>query len=179
MQRFHGSISVSLTDLVFEKKIAIVGTMPHDRKGIPKELKEVSNRNEKSIICLHHEKKILYIDKKTQVRKRHCFDSNARQCKYSKVSTAETTCSCNVLHTKGRADVTDLLSTNHSTRIKSKRWPLNALAIVLDTCWSGFKFILRYNNIQFTSSEFAEVLGKSLLLLWMQGMKNAVEFKLI
>lgn len=155
MQRFHGSISVSLTDLVFEKKIAIVGTMPHDRKGIPKELKEVSNRNEKSIICLHHEKKILYIDKKTQVRKRHCFDSNARQCKYSKVSTAETTCSCNVLHTKGRADVTDLLSTNHSTRIKSKRWPLNALAIVLDTCWSGFKFILRYNNIQFTSSEFA------------------------
>ena len=157
--------------------------MCHDRKGIPKELKEVSNRNKKSILCLYHEEKIiifvLYIDKKTQVRKRHCFDSNARQCKYSKVSTAETICSCNVLHTKGRADVTDLLSTNHSTRIKSKRWPLNALAIVLDTCWSGFKFIHRYNNIQFTSSEFVYVLGKSLLLPWMQGMKNAVEFKLV
>ena len=123
MQRFHGSISVSLTDWVFEKKIAFVGTVPHDRKGIPKELKEVSNRNEKSILCLHHEKKILYIDKKTQVRKRHCFDSNARQCKYSKVSTAETTCSCNVLHTKGRADVTDLLSTNHSTRINLRDSP--------------------------------------------------------
>ena len=36
-------------------------------------------------------------------------------------------------HTKGGVDVVDLLSTSHSTRIKSKRWPLNAFAFILDT----------------------------------------------
>ena len=35
-------------------------------------------------------------------------------------------------HTKGGVDVVDLLSTSHSTRIKSKRWPFNAFTIGKD-----------------------------------------------
>ena len=35
---------------------------------------------------------------------------------------------------KGGVDVVDLLSTTHTTRIKSRRWLLNALAFILDTC---------------------------------------------
>ena len=36
-------------------------------------------------------------------------------------------------HTKGGADFGDLISSNCSTRIKSKWWPLNSLAFILDT----------------------------------------------
>ena len=33
-------------------------------------------------------------------------------------------------HTKGGVDLVDLLSTSHSTRMKTKRWALNALAFM-------------------------------------------------
>ena len=46
-------------------------------------------------------------------------------------------------HTKGGVDIVDLLSTNHSTRIKSKRWPLNAYAFVLDSRRTNAKTIPR------------------------------------
>ena len=45
-------------------------------------------------------------------------------------------------HTKGGVDVVNLLSTTHSTRIKFRRWPLNAIAFILDTCSSNTKTIL-------------------------------------
>ena len=45
------------------------------------------------------------------------------------------TIQCKIDYTKGGGDVLDLLSTIHSTRIKSRKWPLNenALAFILDT----------------------------------------------
>ena len=67
-------------------------------------------------------------------------------------------------HTKGRVDIVNLLSTNHPTRIKSKRWPLNALAFVLDTCRTNAKIILGNNNIKVTHFEFTYELGKALVL---------------
>ena len=45
-------------------------------------------------------------------------------------------------HTKGGVDVVDLLSTTHLTQIKSRGWPLNAHAFILDTCRSNAKTIL-------------------------------------
>ena len=65
---------------------------------------------------------------------------------------------------KGGDDIVDLLSTNHSTGIKSKRWPLNTLAFVLDTCGTSAKTILRDNNIEVTNFEFTYELGKALVL---------------
>ena len=67
-------------------------------------------------------------------------------------------------HTKGGVDIVDLLSTNHSTRIKSRRWPLNALAFVLDTCRTNPKTSLGDNNIKVTNFEFTCELGKALVL---------------
>ena len=57
-------------------------------------------------------------------------------------------------HTKRGADVVDLLSTSHSTRTKTKRYILNALAFIPDTCRSNGKTILVDNDIQFTIFEF-------------------------
>ena len=59
-------------------------------------------------------------------------------------------------HTKGGVDIVDLLSTNHSTRIKSKRWSLKALAFVLDTWRTNAKTILGDKNIKVTNFEFTK-----------------------
>ena len=67
-------------------------------------------------------------------------------------------------HLKVGVDIGDLLSTNHSTRNKSKRWPLNTLAFVLDTCRTNTKTILGDNNIKVTNFEFTYELGKALVL---------------
>ena len=69
-------------------------------------------------------------------------------------------------HTKGGVDVVDLLSTTHSTRKKKKnrRWPLNALAFILDTCRSNAKTILQDNGIKLANFEMTYNLGKELVL---------------
>lgn len=46
-------------------------------------------------------------------------------------------------HTKGGVDVVDLVSTNHSTRMKSKILLLNALAFILDTSYYNGQTILQ------------------------------------
>ena len=51
-------------------------------------------------------------------------------------------------HTKGGVYVVDLLSSNHSARMKSKRWMPNAFAFILDTCRSNAKAILKDNVYQ-------------------------------
>ena len=68
-------------------------------------------------------------------------------------------------HTKGGLDVFDLLSTTYSTRIKSRRYPLSALAFTLDTCRSKTKTILQVNRIKLTSFEMTYNLGKKIVLL--------------
>ena len=60
--------SVFLAEWALQKKFTIVGTMHHDRKGIPKEGKAIGNREEKSVLYVYHKEKNImlasYIDKK-------------------------------------------------------------------------------------------------------------------
>ena len=67
-------------------------------------------------------------------------------------------------HTKGGVDILNLLSTTHSTGIKSRRWLLNTLAFILDTCRSNEKNILQDNSIKLTNFEMTYNLGKVLVL---------------
>ena len=64
---------MSLAEWALEKKFMIVGTMRHDRKGIPKESKSVNDREEKSVLYVYHEEKnvmlVSYIDKKKSGKK--------------------------------------------------------------------------------------------------------------
>ena len=46
-------------------------------------------------------------------------------------------------HAKGGVDVVNLLTTSHSTRIKSKRWPLDTLVFILNSCRSNAKTICK------------------------------------
>ena len=130
--------SVTLAELGLQNNFTIVGTMRHDRKGIPNELKVMTDRDEKSTLSVYRQDKemmlVSYIDKKKSGKK----NVIALTTMHDKVKvTNDQRCKPYVLvmcdHTKGGVDVVDLISTNHSTRIKSKRWPLNAFAFILDT----------------------------------------------
>ena len=67
------STSISLETLALKKNIAIVGTMKHDQKGIPKELKLVTDKEERSVMNVYNTKEkimvVSYIDKKKSGRK--------------------------------------------------------------------------------------------------------------
>ena len=86
----------------------------------------------------HEEKKILlvsYIDKKKSGKKNVIILSTMHEnLKVTKDQRKKPQVHTMYDHTKGGVDVVDLLSTIHSTRIKTKTWPLNALAFILDTC---------------------------------------------
>ena len=66
-------------------------------------------------------------------------------------------------HNKAEVDVEDLISTHHSTIIKSKRWPLNAFVFILDTVGRNKKIILADNKNSFSKFKFTYQLGKALV----------------
>ena len=57
-------------------------------------------------------------------------------------------------HKKGSVDVLDFISSNRLTRIKSKRWPLNSLAFILDTARTNANTILKENNVKKSTHQF-------------------------
>ena len=69
-------------------------------------------------------------------------------------------------HTKGGADVVDLVSSHNTTKMKVKRWPVNILAFLLDTVRTNAKTILAEsaNPVHMTSFEFTYQSGKLLVL---------------
>ena len=67
-------------------------------------------------------------------------------------------------HTKGVLDVAEWLSTHHTTRIKAKRWPLNASALILDTVRTSSKTILSDNKVRLSNVYFTYALEKALVL---------------
>ena len=115
--------SVSLAEWTLEKKVTIVGKMRLDRKGIPKELKEVKSREEKSVIFMQNDKNnislVSYFDRKKSGEKNVIVLTTMHGT--LKVTNSERKKKQVYViygHTKGEVDVVDLLSTNHSTRIK-------------------------------------------------------------
>ena len=58
----------------------------------------------------------------------------------------------------------NLLSKTHSTRIKFRRWILNTLAFIIDTCRLNAKTILQDDDIKLTNFEMIYNLGKELVL---------------
>ena len=73
-------------------------------------------------------------------------------------------------HTKGGVDVVDLVSTHNTTKMKNRRWPISALAFVLDTVRTNAKTILAESSNPATPSsfEFTYILGKLLVLPHLQ-----------
>ena len=158
-----------LAEWALQKKFTIVCTMHYDRKGIPKEVKVIGNREEKSVLYVYHKEKNImlasYIDKKKSGKKNAILLSTMHDSvKVANDQRKKPQIHSMYDHTKGDIDVVDLLSTSHSTRIKPKRWPINTFAFILDTCRTNAKTILQDNDKPLSNFEFTYAIGKGLVL---------------
>ena len=164
MDRYFSS--VPLAQWCSERNITIVGTMGLHQKGIPAEIKKTDKHDERSAFYAHGQDGDLmlvsYVDKMKSGNKNFVvltsMHDNARVTKDEKRKPQVHTL---YDHTKGGVDVVDLVSSNCSTRIKSKRWPLNSLASILDTARTNANTILKENNVKMSTHEFTYQLFKS------------------
>ena len=81
-------------------------------------------------------------------------------------------------YTKGGADVVDLILTHRTTKIKSKRWSLDAFVFILDTVQTNVTTILADNKSSFSKFKFTYQIGKALVLPIIRlryGISNGVQ----
>ena len=161
--------TVTLAEWELQNNFIMVGTMGHNRKVIPNELKAITDRDEKSTLSVHSQDKEMMLVSDINKKKSSKRNITTLTTMHDKVKvTNDQRCKPHVLvmydHTKGGVDVVDLISTHHLTRIKSKRWPLNAFAFILDTVRTNAKTILADNKSSFSNFEFTYQLGKALVL---------------
>ena len=140
-----------------------------DRKGIPAEIKRIDKRDERSTFYVHGKDDDLvlvsYVDKKKS-RKKNVVVLTSMQdnIRVTKDERRKPQVHTFYGHTKGGVDVVDLISSNFSTRIKSKRWPLNNLAFILGTARTNANTILKENNVKMSTHEFTYQLARALCL---------------
>ena len=161
--------SFSLAEWGIDQKFTIMGTMRHDPKSIPKEIKSLKDREKKSTIFAHHSEKnimmILYIDKKKLGKKNIiCLTTIHDRVKVTNDQRLKPQVIVMYDNTKGGVDVVDLILGLHSIRMKSKRWPLTAFAFMLDTIRTNSQTILESNKKTFNNFEFTYQLRKALVL---------------
>ena len=154
---------VSLAEWGIGQKFTIVGTMRHDRKDIPKEMKSLKDREEKSTIFAHPSEKnimmVSYIDKKKSGKKNIiCLTTMHDRVKVMNDQKLKPQVIIMYDHTKGGLDVVDPISYHHSTWMKSK------FAFMLDTIRTNSKTVLEDNKKIFNNFEFTYQLGKVLVL---------------
>ena len=118
--------SVILAEWCFERNITIIGTLKSDRIGIPKEMKGVADREEKStVFCYSKDEKTMllsYIDKKKKGKKNIlALTTMHNQVKLSIDDRKKPHALIFYDHTKGGVDVVDLISAKMSTRMKTRR----------------------------------------------------------
>ena len=139
--------------------------MCHDKKKKSKELRAFTDRERRSVLHAYHEKKkfmlVCCINKKKSGKKTMIVLSTMHENgKVKKDQRKKPQLHTIYNYRKGGVDAADLLSANHSTRMKSMKWPLNTLVFILNTCRSNVNAISVDNSIKFTNFEFTYSLAK-------------------
>ena len=118
--------SVALAQWCLERNITIVGTMRLDWKGIPAEIKRIDKCHERSTFYVHEKDDdlmlVLNVDKRKSGKKNVVVSTSMHDnVRVTKDKRRKPQVHTFYDHTKGRVDVVDLISSNCSTRIKTKR----------------------------------------------------------
>ena len=164
-------MSVSIADWCLGKDITTTGTMRADRKGIPKEMKDVDREEKSSKWCYSDNKMLIsYLDKKKTGKKNVLFLSTMYdEVRVSQDARTKPQPIVYYDHMKGGVDVVDLVSTGVSTRFKTRRWTMNANAFLCDTIKTNARTL--YNEIngkKLSNFEFTFQLAKELVLPFIQ-----------
>ena len=164
-----------LADWAITKHFSIVGTMCLDRKGIAKEIKSMEGREEKSTIYAYQSNGdsllVSYVDK-NKAGKKNIVVLTTMHTSVSVTKDQRVKPNVHTFYdqTKRGVDVVDLVSIHNTSKMKNWRWPINALAFVLDTVCTNANTILAESSNPATPSsfEFTYTLGKVLVLPQMQ-----------
>ena len=130
-----------------------------DRKGIAKKIKSMGGREEKSTIYAYQSNGdgllVCYVDKK-KAGKKNIVVLTTMHTSVSVTKDQHVKPNVHTFydHSKGEVDVVDLVSTHNTTKMKNWRWPINALAFVLDTVCTNGKTILAESSNRATLSSF-------------------------
>ena len=143
------------------------------QKRNPKEIKSIEGREEKSTIYAYQTDAMLvsYVDKKKKGKKNIVVLTTMHtSVRVTKDQRAKPSVHTFYDHTKGGVDVVDLVSSHNTTKIKNRRWPINALAFVLDIVRTNAKTTLAEssNPAAPSSFEFTYSSGKLLVLPHLQ-----------
>ena len=138
---------------------------------MPKEITSLENREDRSALhVFDSDKKVLlvsYIDKKKSGKRNVVVLTTLHdEVRVTKDERRKLDIHKLYDHAKGGIDVVDLTSTSCTTRIKNKRWPINAFAFILDTVRTNTKTILQESTakLKMSNFEFTYALGKLLVL---------------
>ena len=148
-----------------------MGMLKENRIGIPKDIKDIKGRAEKSTIVIHNnngniEKMMVsYVDKKKSGLKNILVLSTMHDVvKLSRDERKKPHVMVFYDKTKGGVDVVDYISSFISTRMKSKRWIMNAFAYSLDTARTNALTLFKEVHTQSPSNfTFTWNLGKALV----------------
>ena len=135
MDRYFTSMTVS--EYLLDKRMTVVGTIHSNRAGIPKEMKETKFRESPSTLYAYRTSNksvlVLYVIKtRSGVKNVLVLSSRHRNA----LTTRERKKSHEITfydRTKGGVDAMDMMAGIYTTRFKSRRCTMNALAYVLDT----------------------------------------------
>ena len=163
--------SITLADWATSHNFSIVGTMRLDRNGIPKEIKTLDGRQEKSTLYAYQKDGeamlVFYVDKeKSGKRNVVVLTTMHNSVSVTKDQRVKPNVHTFYDHTKGGVDVVNLVSSHNTTKMKTRKWLVNALAFILDTVCTNAKAIISESQspvIQ-SSFDFTYNLAKSLVL---------------
>ena len=118
--------------------MTVVATMRSDRAGTPKEMKETKSRESPSTLYAYNTdiKSVLvsYVIKiKPGVKNVLVLSSMHRKALTTRDERKKPHVITFYDKIKGGVDVMDMMARINTTRFKSRRWTMNALAYVLDT----------------------------------------------
>ena len=130
--------SVTIAEWLLDRGLTVVGNLRTDRKGIPEAVKKVDNREDKNTKFFFCEDisslLVSYVVKKKKGWKNVLFLSTMHKNVHV---TQDERMKPDVItfydHTKGGVDIMDQMAGFYSTRMKTHRWTMNAMAYVLDT----------------------------------------------
>lgn len=145
--------SIPLAEWLLERKITMVGTLQSNRKGIPEEIKNTSGREAPSYRCVWEltKQKISlhsYVVHTKSTGKRNVLllctvppivgvtkDDKRKPAVYKLYDM-----------TKGGTDIVDQRMGSFTSKSKSRKWTVNVLSYVMDTCRVNAQTVLALNQ---------------------------------
>ena len=160
--------SVAIPHYWKEKKMRLVGTTRANRKGIPKELVEMQNRDDKDIKFVYeNEDGLMFasyvVNKKSGKRNILPLSTMHDDIRCSRDERKKPNTICFYDKTKGGVDVVDMVIGKYTNKYKTRRRTMNAFAYMLDTARTNAHTVFKEIKHDIRTFDFIWQLGMLLV----------------